>query len=132
MHEMSIASAVLEIALDQARGRSISGVGVAIGHLRQVVPSALRFSFELVAHGTAADGAKLEIEDVPAVGQCRACGVESRLHEFPLHCASCGGLDVSVIRGEELSVEWVDLEVPEEDAADVIAPDGVSLMMNRG
>jgi|SRR5690348_16660316 len=132
MHEMSIASAVLEIALDQARGRPIVGVGVAVGHLRQVVPSALRFSFELVSHGTPADGATLEIEEVPAVGVCRRCGAESRLHEFPLHCSACGGLDVEVIRGEELSVEWLDLETPEADVAPTIEPEVMPVMMNRG
>jgi hydrogenase nickel incorporation protein HypA/HybF len=129
MHELSIAGAVLHVALDQAAGRPIARVGVAVGHLRQVVSSALCFSFELVARGTPADGAVLEIEEVPAVGACGVCGAESRLTEFPLHCATCGALDVTVIRGEELSVEWIDLEVS-DDAEAMLEPDGMS--MNRG
>lgn len=118
MHELSIADSVLQVALEQASGRSIARVGLSVGHLRQVVPSALLFSFELLARGTAADGATLEIEEVPAVGSCRGCGAESPLDGFPLHCSSCGGLDVTVIRGEELQVEWLDIEVPDD------APDG--------
>jgi len=127
MHELSIADAVLHVALAQADGRPITRVGLAVGHLRQAVPSALRFSFELVARGTVAEGAELEIEDVPAVGRCRACSAESRLSEFPLHCAACGSLDVTVVRGEELSVEWLDLEVPDDEADNALEPDGMSM-----
>jgi hydrogenase nickel incorporation protein HypA/HybF len=130
MHELSIADSVLQVALSQAAGRPIARVGLSVGHLRQVVPQALRFSFELVARDTPADGATLEIEEIPAAGSCRACGAESQMSEFPLHCAACGGLDVTVIRGEELQVEWLDIEVPDEARDDVREPDEMS--MKRG
>jgi hydrogenase nickel incorporation protein HypA/HybF len=64
-----------------------------VGHLRQVVPSALVFGFELVARGTPVEGAELELEEVPD-GVCRACGAESRLASFLLQCWECGGFDL--------------------------------------
>jgi hydrogenase nickel incorporation protein HypA/HybF len=115
MHELSIADAILQLALTQAGTRRVTRVGVVVGHLRQVVPHALRFSFELVARDTPADGAELEIVDAPAIGRCETCGAESRLTEFPLHCADCGGLNVTIVSGEELLVDWLDLEVPDEE-----------------
>jgi hydrogenase nickel incorporation protein HypA/HybF len=81
-----------------------------VGHLRQIVPSALSFSFELVAQDTPVEGALLEMEVVPAVGLCRDCGTEGRLEGFPLHCRECGGFDLRVLRGEELFVEFLELE----------------------
>src|SRR5215213_4354644 len=43
-----------------------------VGRLRQVVPDALAFSFELVAQGTVVGGAELAIEDVPVHVACSA------------------------------------------------------------
>jgi hydrogenase nickel incorporation protein HypA/HybF len=78
--------------------------------LRQVVPSALTFGFELVAEGTPVEGAELELENVPATGLCSDCGVESRLQSFPLQCGVCGGFDLELLSGEELFVESLELE----------------------
>jgi hydrogenase nickel incorporation protein HypA/HybF len=113
MHELSIAEAIVDIADRHARGRRVTRVEVAVGHLRQVVPSALEFAFELVANGTALEGAELVLDEVPAAGRCRACGAESRLDGFPLTCAACGGWDVEVVAGEELRVESLDVEEQE-------------------
>jgi hydrogenase nickel incorporation protein HypA/HybF len=114
MHELAIAGAVVELAAKSAGGRRVRRVQLTVGHLRQVVPAALAFSFELVAEGTVVEGAELVIEQVPAEGVCRACGVQSRQAEFPLRCAACGGLDLEIVRGEELHVEWLDVEEAEE------------------
>jgi hydrogenase nickel incorporation protein HypA/HybF len=115
MHELSIAEAIVAIVDRHAEGRRVSRVEVSVGHLRQVVPTALSFAFELVAQGTAAEGATLVLEEIPAAGRCRACGVESRLDGFPLTCRACGGFDLEVTAGEELRVESLDLE--EEEVA---------------
>jgi hydrogenase nickel incorporation protein HypA/HybF len=114
MHELSIAGAIVQIAEANAGGRRVTRVEVRVGDLRQVVPSALEFAFELVARETAVEGAELALERVAAAGACRACGAESELDGFPLACAACGSPDVEVVRGEELSVDCLELDVPEE------------------
>ncbi|MGI8967513.1 MAG: hydrogenase maturation nickel metallochaperone HypA [Chloroflexota bacterium] len=113
MHELSLAAAIVDIACRRVAATPelrVSKVYVQVGHLRQVVPSALSFSFELVAMGTAAEGAALELELIPAVGVCRQCTVESVLTEFPLQCARCRGFDLNIVAGEELEVEALELE----------------------
>lgn len=110
MHELAIAESVVQIASDHARGRRVDAVHVAVGHLRQVVPGALTFAFELVAVGTPAEGARLQLREVPAVARCRDCGAESRQDAFPLSCRACGAVDVEVTAGEELVVEALEIE----------------------
>jgi hydrogenase nickel incorporation protein HypA/HybF len=110
MHELSIAEAVVDVALRHCHGRRVTAVELKVGHLRQVVPSALEFAFELVAQGTALEGAELRMEEVPATGDCRACGEQTPLPDFPLCCRHCGGFDVEVARGEELLVDSLELQ----------------------
>ena len=112
MHELAIAESVVRIASEHAAGRQVHRVELKVGALRQVVPSALEFSFQLVSSGTPLEGAELAIEDVPATGLCRDCGARSVPREFPLSCSECGGLDLEVVAGEELLVEALELDEP--------------------
>jgi hydrogenase nickel incorporation protein HypA/HybF len=110
VHELALAEAVVAIAERHARGRRIVRVELEVGQLRQVVPDALAFSFELVAQGTLADGAELVLETRPGQVACRACGATSAIDAFPLACRRCGGVDVEVQSGEELDVVALELE----------------------
>ena len=110
MHELAIAESVVHIASRHAGGRQVAKVYLKVGHLRQVVPSALAFSFELVAQGTPVEGAELELEEIPVTGKCRGCGAESQQESFPLQCKTCGALDLQILEGEELYVESLELE----------------------
>jgi hydrogenase nickel incorporation protein HypA/HybF len=110
VHELSIAESVVRIASEHAAGRPVARVELRVGHLRQVVPSALAFAFELVAVGTPVEGAELALEEVPAAGRCRSCGAESELDGFPLRCPACGGLGLELLRGEELLVDALELD----------------------
>jgi hydrogenase nickel incorporation protein HypA/HybF len=109
MHELSIADAILQIALNHAGERKIETVEVKVGHLRQVVPDALAFAWTLISEGTLAEGSQLEMDVIPAAGVCRACGTETEFDGFPLACP-CGSLDVELLRGEELLVEALTME----------------------
>ena len=110
MHELAIAESIVGISARHADGRQVTKVYLKVGHLRQVVPSALAFSFELVAQGTPVEGAELEVQQIPAAGLCRDCGEETRLESFPLQCRACGGFDLEILQGEELFVESLEME----------------------
>jgi len=127
MHELSIADALVGIASRHAAGRRVTVVEVKVGHLRQVVPSALEFAFELVAEGTLVEGARLELEQVAAQGRCRDCAGVSTMDGFPLACGGCGSLDVEVIAGEELLVDALELEDEEAMPGEEV-PEGSASM----
>jgi hydrogenase nickel incorporation protein HypA/HybF len=110
MHELALAEAIVRTVTEHAGGDRVAKVELRVGHLRQVVPGALAFAFEVVAKGTPAEGAELEIEAVPVRVACRACGAESDVDGFPLSCPACGSGETDVVAGEELLVEAIELE----------------------
>lgn len=110
MHELSLCGAIADIATRRAGPRRIEAVHVRIGELRQVVPDTLSFCWELVVAQTDLDGSLLRVERVEARLGCRACGSQFGLADPPVFaCASCGGLDVEVVAGEEFDVDAIDL-----------------------
>lgn len=112
MHELAIATSVLQGVLDHAEGRRVTRVQLKIGHLRQVVPSSLQFNWELVTKGTVADGATLGIESIEAVGACRECGGKTPQERFPFRCGQCESFDLEVIGGDELLIDWLEVDDP--------------------
>jgi len=98
------------VASRHAAGRRVCTVDVRVGAMRQVVPSALEFAFEVVTQGTPLEGTELRIETVPAVGRCSSCGAPGEYDWFPFVCAGCGSVDVELIGGEELLVEAIEVD----------------------
>ena len=112
MHEVGVMCEALEIALEQAdrRGaRRIHRITLRVGALSGVVPEALEFAFDAVAHGTIAEGARLVIDRVALACACAACGHEFQPPEFDYECPLCHAFGARVLRGQEL--ELADLEV---------------------
>ncbi len=111
MHELSLCEAIAHKVRQRAGGRPVSVVVIRVGHLRQVVPDAMEFSWMMLTDGTGLDGCRLEIEQVPATVDCGECGAESTLSAPILSCGSCGSTNVKLMTGEELMV--VSLEIAE-------------------
>lgn len=113
MHEMALSSAVAATVEKYAEGRPVKVVYLKIGKLRQVVPDSLLFYFDIVTRDTIADGAKLEIEVVPARLKCTACDNEWE-PDFPsFRCHLCLDGKVEVLSGEEFQVESIEVEEDE-------------------
>jgi hydrogenase nickel incorporation protein HypA/HybF len=115
MHELSIASAVLDTALRHARGRPVTVVSVRSGAMRQVVPRSLEFYFEIVARDTPCEGAALRLVEVATELRCRACEARWSPQVPAFRCPACGSGEVAIIAGEELEVDYI--EVEQEEAA---------------
>ena len=110
MHELSVATAVLGTALKHAGGRRVTVVNVRVGRLRQVVPDSLRFYFEIVARDSDCEAAALELVEIDARLRCRACSREWTPDMPAFRCPDCGSTDVTVDAGEELEVDYIEVE----------------------
>lgn len=65
MHEMGLARAILDTALDIAGDRPVRRVAVSAGEHQAVSVESLSFSFDLIVAGTSASGATLDVRPVP-------------------------------------------------------------------
>lgn len=111
VHELSICTSLASIVEQHAAGRRVERVLLDVGHLRQVVPETLRYSWEVVVDGTPLAGSVLEINHIPAVLACRACGARTTI-DVPVFRCPCGSIDVDVTSGQELLVRSLELSEP--------------------
>src|SRR4051812_12323625 len=114
MHELSIASAVVNTAVKHAAGRRVAVVTMTTGALRQVVPASLEFYFEIVARDTVCEGARLEQELVAARLRCEECGGGGEPEVPAFGSPGCEGARVEMLGGEGWGVESIEME--EEEA----------------
>jgi hydrogenase nickel incorporation protein HypA/HybF len=112
MHELSIATAVLNTALAHAGERPVEVVAMRVGAMRQVVPDSLRFYWDVVARDTLCEDARLEIEEIGARLHCQDCGREWEPLLAAFRCPGCASADVEVAAGDELEVDYLELREP--------------------
>ncbi len=113
MHELSVASAILDTVHRHAEGRRVTVVALRVGRLRQVVPDSLQFYWGIVTGGTLCEASELRLEEIEARLWCADCGHRWR-PEWPIfRCPACGAGEVEVTAGEELSVEYIEVEEQE-------------------
>ncbi len=108
MHEVGIARSVIDAAVDAVpEGGTLSGVTVTIGPMSGVVADSLQFGFEVASKGTPAEGAELEIVEVPLIVHCDTCDADSEIDDVAvLRCPECAGT-VTVVSGNETLVTSV-------------------------
>ena len=108
MHEMSLAEGILQIIEDYAKAQRFARVSVVvleIGQLAGVEAEALRFCFDAVTRDTLADGAELQVIDVPGSGWCLGCSESVPITQLYDACPHCGGYQVHPVGGTEMRVK---------------------------
>jgi len=113
MHELSIASNVVELASSHCRtagGTRVAVVTLRIGRLSCVHEDALRYGFDLVREGTPLAGAELRIHHVAVAIWCAACDREVELPGIQrFACPVCGTPSGDIRAGRELDLESIEL-----------------------
>jgi|SRR5215210_374640 len=108
MHELSIAMSLVDAACEQAEkldGVRVQALRLRLGALSGVVREALEFSFDLAAEGTAIEGARLDIEEVPVTVFCPECREPRQLPGIQhFRCPVCGAPTPEVVQGRELEL----------------------------
>ena len=113
MHEMSLCEGVLRILEEQANAQHfthVKTVWLEIGELASVEKEAMRFGFDVVMKGSLADGARLEIIDVPGQAWCMQCMKVVTIKNLFDACDSCGSHQLQVTGGEELRIKELEVE----------------------
>lgn len=113
MHELSIATSILDVVAKEAERRpksKVVKVGVRIGELASIDCDALTFGWEVITKDTNWDGLSLEIEHVPLRQRCTDCGHEFAAPDFMTACPKCANLMTVTIAGDELDIAYLEVE----------------------
>lgn len=117
MHEISLVSSLLdqvEQLMTRHNARGVSAIRVSIGEFAGVEYELFESAYEMLVDGSRARGAKLELERVPLEARCNRCGCEFAVKRFRFQCPACESSNIQVLRGEELVLEHVTLDVDGE------------------
>jgi hydrogenase nickel incorporation protein HypA/HybF len=122
MHEAAIAAPLLRLVLEETEKQAAVSGPLAVSHIRikagllmAIEPLTLQGCFALMAEGTAAEGAALEVENVPMQGHCDACGQDVVTGARTFGCPVCMSAEVSWSGGNELFID--SLQVKPLDSA---------------
>jgi len=113
MHELSIASAILDAVRGEAEkrpGAHVTKVGVRIGALSGVEPEALSFGFSVLVQGTDLEPLALVIEPVPRRQRCPTCEFTFEVNADSLACPRCGSGETILAGGDELDLAYLEVE----------------------
>src|ERR1700756_4172237 len=129
MHELSIASAVVESVLEFVSVHPVKKVLVvrlAIGELSHVEADQLRFCYMAITEQTPIQDSTLEIETVEALVQCERCRYRGRpkywddalsVGPIPtLQCPNCGAT-VEAIEGNDCAIKSIRFATGEDGIA---------------
>lgn len=117
MHEISIMQSLfsrLESLSRQHGASRVVSAAVEVGEFSNVVPELLKQAFNafrevepLLAE------ARLEIRWVPLEATCRRCEASFRPQPLGFRCPKCGLADDMDVKGEDLVLRDVELEIPD-------------------
>ena len=113
MHELAITQSMLDIVLERAKesgAKKVGAINLVIGELSGFVEESVRFYFDFLAKNTIAEGAALNFKPVSPRARCRNCDKPFELGELDWSCPQCGGSDIEITAGKELSIESIDIE----------------------
>lgn len=137
MHELTIATSLVELACEQATkvgAARVAEINIRMGQLTGIARS-LYFCFGSATRGTLCEGARLQIEEVPLRVMCTHCKAEktpTALYSF--RCPDCGMPTPQVVSGREMELLSLGLVPPDAATARAHPPpphDGASKAKSR-
>ena len=113
MHEMSLCEGIVQVLETESSRQhfsTVKTVWLEIGALAGVEIAALRFGFEVVSRNTLADGARLEIIEIPAQAWCMGCSQSVTIQQRYDACPECGSYQLHVTGGDAMRIKELEVE----------------------
>jgi hydrogenase nickel incorporation protein HypA/HybF len=113
MHEYDVTKNMVEVAVREAKAAGsdkILEIRLVIGDLSSIIDESVSMYFDIIAEGTAAEGAKLVFKRMPATLICRSCGREYEKPKSGFDCPACGGEGRLTEAGREFYIESMEVE----------------------
>ena len=112
MHEFSIVSHLLEAVETQAHqleANRVLAINLVVGERSGLVDESLNFYFDMLAPGTVAEGARLNVRRTSMRFKCQQCGVEYTPPPGDFHCPTCGEIGQVVDDASKMLIESLEI-----------------------
>ncbi len=113
MHEFSVMSYLLETVQEQAReheARKVLAINLVIGERAGIVDDSLSFYFGMMAPGTIAEGARLNVRRTPMRFYCDRCAAGYSPVGADFDCPACKTTGRVTDDGSALLIESIEIE----------------------
>lgn len=113
MHESSLARQVLSAVLERAEREKALRVRVVRGWIAEteaLSPNSVGFHFDLLARGTLAEGARLELELRRVSARCGACACVYEPDHHVMLCPECSSTTGELLGRTGLGIDSMDVE----------------------
>jgi len=107
MHELSLATEVIELASREAGKNditSLSGIVIEVGDLSGVEADIFQSALEMIVKDTILEHAVVQLVRTPGKGFCNACKREFEMHDRMGFCDVCGSFPSVISGGQEFRV----------------------------
>ncbi|MDR0852229.1 MAG: hydrogenase maturation nickel metallochaperone HypA [Clostridiales Family XIII bacterium] len=110
MHELSIMLEIVKTVEQSAAENEVSNIEtlvLQIGELSSMIPKFIEEVYPAAVTGTILEGTKLEIEMLPAIARCNACGKTFNAVAYKGICPECGGKELKLLSGREFNIKEI-------------------------
>lgn len=110
MHELVVTQTILQLALDHTPPNTrITDLQIVLGELSSFVDDSVQFYWDILAAGTAAEGATLHFERKEARMICDDCGAQYNPRQTLL-CPNCSAAHGRLVSGEEAYLASIEVQ----------------------
>ena len=113
MHELALTQSLIDLVSREAEKQGFHKtleIRLKLGEYSGVIPDYILDLFPCASKGTAAEGAALVFETVPARFACPDCGYEGAVDRRAACCPDCGGTALKMTAGREFFVDSLKVE----------------------
>lgn len=110
MHELGILSSMLSTLDDimvEEKLTKIEKIVLQVGEISGVVPSFIEECYPAAVYKTKYEDMKLEMEIIPGIVRCNACGEEFNAYQYDLKCPKCGSQNLTPLSGREFIIKEI-------------------------
>ena len=109
MHESSLARAILREVLSRAGDERVVAVRGWVAETETLSRESLSATFEVMARGTAAEGAALDLTVTHVSARCAGCGAEYLPEHHLLICPACGATEGELLGRTGLGIDVIEV-----------------------
>jgi len=112
MHELSLSIDTIDLIVNQTKHHQfnkVKAMTLSIGALSCIEPDALITGLTFASRGTVAEGAKINIEIIPATATCMNCYQMVSVSSHLDSCQYCHSNQLRIESGEELKIKNIEV-----------------------